>query len=71
MADKDELIKELSDKYHVDEQEVRKAVEFQFKFLADKMASDEFPEVRLPYFGIFKAHEKRIKHLNKNKDNNE
>lgn len=75
MARKEELIQELADKYHVDKDEVAKVVNAQFQFTAERMADGEFPEIRLPYFGVFKANEKRIKHLNKskskNKNNNE
>lgn len=64
MARKDELIQELADKYHVDPKEVRRAVESQFKFVAEKMAEPDFPQIRLPFFGVFKANRTRIKHLN-------
>lgn len=67
MARKQELIQELADKYHVDPKEVEKAVNSQFAFTAERMADGEFPEIRLPYFGVFKAKESRIKHLNKSK----
>lgn len=69
MARKQELIEELADKYHVEVDEVRKAVDSQFAFTAERMADGEFPEIRLPYFGVFKASEKRIQHLNKSKSN--
>lgn len=71
MARKDELIKELANKYHVSPEEVEKAVNSQFKFTRKKMASGKFPEIRIPYFGLFRAKESRIKHLNKAKKHNE
>ena len=67
MAKKEELIEQLADKYHISEDEAEKAVNSQFKFVAEKMASGNFPEIRLPYFGLFGAKESRIKHLNKSK----
>lgn len=73
MARKDELIEELAEKYHVPPEKVKEAVNSQFAFTAERMADGEFPEIRLPYFGVFKANEKRIEHLNKSKSkkNNE
>ena len=71
MADKEELIKQLSDKYHVPPSKVRKAVESQFEFVSRKMREDGFPSIRLPFFGLFKVNPNRVKHLNKNKKNAE
>ena len=67
---KEELIQQLADKYNIPESEAKKAINSQFKVLRKAMASGEHPEIRLPYFGVFKAKESRIKHLNKNKKKN-
>lgn len=71
MARKEELIEELAKKYHVSPEEVKKAVNSQFKFTRDKISSGNFPEIRIPYFGLFRAKESRIKHLNKAKKHND
>jgi nucleoid DNA-binding protein len=72
MGAKERLIEELAKKYGVPEKDVEKAVKSQFKALHKEMAKEDFPEIRLPFFGVFKAKPSRIKHLNnyKNKDEN-
>lgn len=62
---KDELIEALSKKYLVSPKEIRRAVDSQAKFVSRKMATEEMPEIRLPFWGIFRAKKSRIKHLNK------
>jgi len=63
MADKDQLIQQLSEKYKVPPAKIERAVESQFKFVSRKMRDPEFPSIRLPFFGVFKANPKRLKHL--------
>lgn len=67
MADKKELIEQLADKYHVSKSEVEKAVNSQFKFAKEKMGEDDFPTIRLPYFGKFTPNKRQIKKINENK----
>ena len=70
---KKEIITALSEKYRVSEKQVKQAVDSQFKFLANAMAEEKLPEIRIPYFGIFKPNEYQVKKLNekKNKENND
>ncbi|MEX0596284.1 MAG: HU family DNA-binding protein [Candidatus Paceibacterota bacterium] len=60
---KDELIKELAYKYNVTEEEVTQAVKTQFKFVKESTGKDTMPNIRLPYFGIFKLNKKKLKKL--------
>lgn len=71
MANKEELIELLADKYKLTPNQIEKAVDSQFKFLAKKMATDEKPEIRLPYFGIFKTDKYLMNKLNKQKEDND
>ena len=66
---KKELIKALAEKYRVSEKQVDEAVDSQFKFLAKAMAQEKLPEIRIPYFGIFKPNEYQVKKLNEKKKN--
>lgn len=66
-----ELIKDLAFKYKVDEKEVEKAVNAQFKFVKKHMESDKMPNIRLPFFGIFKVNKKKLKKIKQNIKNNE
>ena len=66
---KKEIIKLLAEKYRVSEKQVDEAVDSQFKFLAKAMAEEKLPEIRIPYFGIFKPNEYQVKKLNEKKKN--
>lgn len=67
MADKDELVRLLAEKYNVSVADVREAVNSQFKFVKEHMETDQMPNIRLPYFGIFKPNKKRLKKILENK----
>ena len=67
MKTKSELIDQLARKYNIPQHEVTKAVEYQFKYTAGIIRKGNFEAVRLPYFGVFRVHPGRVKHLNKKK----
>lgn len=58
---REEIIKELANKYKLPKNEVEKAVQSQFKFVNAKMR--ELGTVRLPFFGVFKPNLKRKKKI--------
>lgn len=73
MANKQQIIEQLADKYRVPKKEVEKAVNSQFKFAKQLVEQEDMPQVRLPFWGVFKPNVKKIKKLkelyerNKNK----
>lgn len=69
MANKSEIIEFLSQKYHVSEDVIEKAVNSQFKFAKEKMQHEDFPTVRIPYFGKFIVNKKKLKHIKEHERN--
>lgn len=63
-VDRQALYEEVSEKVDLTPEEVEEAVRYQFKYIAEVMEEGNFEAVRLPYFGIFKVKEERLKHLN-------
>lgn len=63
-VDRETLYHEVADKVDLTPEEVREAVRYQFKYVAEVMKEGNFEAVRLPYFGIFKVKKGRLKNLN-------
>lgn len=59
---KKDLYEDLAYKYKESKAEVEKAVNSQFKFVADKMSKGN-SQIRLPYFGVFKPNVKKINRI--------
>lgn len=59
------IIKQLSNKHDIPEQEVEQAVYHQFKFVKKIMKKGEFESVRLRRFGKFHVNPRRLKEINK------
>jgi nucleoid DNA-binding protein len=68
VKNKKDLILFLADKYNLTIKEVEKIVMHQFKFVANIMSKGNFETVRLPYFGKFSVNQKRVKFINKLKN---
>ena len=74
---KHKIYKRIEEETGIPYNKVEEAVKYQFKCVADLMASGnrktkEFPSIRLPYWGQWKAKEKRIKYIqNKSNKSNE
>lgn len=71
---KEEIIQALSEKYKVSKKDIEQAVNSQFKFAKENMERNDFPAIRLPFFGIFKPNYKKINkviELKKQKEQNE
>lgn len=68
MSKKEEIIKELANKYKISEEEAEKAVTYQFKFAKEHMEDERLPAIRLPFFGIFKPNKKKLKHIKKHNE---
>tara|TARA_R110002012_G_scaffold221177_2_gene392745 strand:+ start:288 stop:524 length:237 start_codon:yes stop_codon:yes gene_type:complete len=68
VKNKKDLILFLADKYNLTIKEVEKIVMHQFKFVANIMSKGNFETVRLPYFGKFSVNKKRVKFINKLKN---
>ena len=69
MANKSEIIEFLSDKYHVDKKEIERAINSQFKFAKEKIQEEDFPTVRIPYFGKFIVNKKKLKYIKQHERN--
>lgn len=63
MPNKQQIIEQLADKYRVPKKEVEKAVNSQFKFAKQLMQQPDMPQVRLPFWGVFKPNVKQIKKI--------
>lgn len=70
MPKKEEIIKDLAEKYKISTQEVERAAMSQFKFAKQMMEKDNFPSIRLPFFGIFRASKKKLNHIKKHNEKN-
>lgn len=62
------IIYYLANKYNISLSKVERIVGHQFKYLEKIMKEGNFETVRLPYFGKFSVNPKRLKYLNKNKN---
>lgn len=71
MANKQELIKQIADKYHVPTSKVEEAVNAQYKYAKQFIEQDDLPQVRLPFFGVFKPNMRKLKQIQKHNKNNE
>lgn len=69
MADKSEIIKQLSEKYKVSQEQIEKAVNSQFKFAKQLMEKQDMPAVRLPYFGKFIINKRKLNHIKRHERN--
>lgn len=70
MPKKEEIIKDLAEKYKISTQEIERAAMSQFKFAKQMMEKDNFPSIRLPFFGIFRASKKKLNHIKKHNEKN-
>ena len=59
------IIKQLAAKYNLEEEEVEKAVYWQFRFVKKIMEQGNFESVRLRRLGKFQVNKNRLKYLNK------
>lgn len=57
------LYKELADKFELPVPIIRNVVQHQFSFVREKMVSDEMPDIRLHYLGVFCIKKGRIDHF--------
>lgn len=67
MSIKQELIEKLSHKYNVSLKDVEHTVNYQAKYVSQTIRDGKFEAVRLPYFGVFRVHPGRLKHLKNTK----
>ena len=65
---KKEVIYALSVKYKKPLKEIEEIVNHQFKFTSMIISSGNFETIRLPYFGKFTVDKRRVKHINRLKD---
>tara|TARA_Y100000361_G_C11027330_1_gene272837 strand:+ start:159 stop:377 length:219 start_codon:yes stop_codon:yes gene_type:complete len=65
---KKEIIYSLANKYNLPLKKVEQIVNYQFKYTSNVIKAGKFEVVRLPYFGKFSVNPKRVKHINKLKD---
>jgi len=65
---KKEIIYALSVKYSKSLKEIEEIVNHQFKFTSMIISSGDFETVRLPYFGKFTVDKRRVKHINRLKN---
>ena len=66
--DKKTIIQILATKHNLPLQKIEQIVNHQFKFVEKIMKEGKFETVRLPYFGKFSVNQKKLKNLNKNKN---
>ena len=65
---KKEIIYSLANRYNLPLKKVEEIINYQFKYIAKIMKEGNFKMIRLPYFGKFSVNPKRVKHINKLKD---
>jgi nucleoid DNA-binding protein len=65
---KKEIIYALSIKHKKSLKEIEEIVNHQFKFTAMIISSGNFETIRLPYFGKFTVDKRRVKHINRLKN---
>ena len=65
---KKEIIYSLANKYNLPLKKVEQIVNYQFKYTSNVIKAGKFEVVRLPYFGKFSVNPKRVKHINKLKN---
>lgn len=63
-VNRDTLYKRIADKLDLPQEDVEKAIKYQFEYTTEVMKEGEFESIRLPYFGIFHVKKGRLKHLN-------
>lgn len=68
VRDKKVIIQILATKYNLPLKKIEEIVNHQFKFVEQIMKKGDFDSVRLPYFGKFSVNPKRVKYINKLKD---
>tara|TARA_R100000995_G_scaffold19796_2_gene8196 strand:- start:412 stop:630 length:219 start_codon:yes stop_codon:yes gene_type:complete len=65
---KKEIIYSLANKYNLPLKKVEQIVNYQFKYTSNVIKAGKFEVIRLPYFGKFSVNPKRVKHINKLKN---
>ena len=65
---KKEIIYSLANKYNLPLKKVEEIINYQFKYTSTVIKAGKFEVVRLPYFGKFSVNPKRVKHINKLKN---
>tara|TARA_R110000822_G_scaffold12262_3_gene44510 strand:+ start:61 stop:285 length:225 start_codon:yes stop_codon:yes gene_type:complete len=65
---KKEIIYALSVKHKKSLKEIEEIVNHQFKFTSMIISSGNFETIRLPYFGKFTVDKRRVKHINRLKN---
>jgi|TARA_R110000782_G_scaffold244658_1_gene331411 nucleoid DNA-binding protein len=65
---KKELIYSLANKYDLPLNKIESIINHQFKYVVKIMKQGDFKTIRLPYFGKFSVNPKRVKHINKLKN---
>ena len=68
IKNKKEIIYSLANRYNLPLKKVEEIINYQFKYIAKIMKEGNFKMIRLPYFGKFSVNPKRVKHINKLKD---
>ena len=58
----------LANKYDLPLKKVEEIVNYQFKYIGKIMKEGKFETIRLPYFGKFSVNPKRVKYINKKKN---
>ena len=62
------IIYYLANKYDMPLSKIEKIVNHQFKYIEKIMKIGDFETIRLPYFGKFSVNPKRVKYINKKKN---
>tara|TARA_R110000824_G_scaffold119677_1_gene273883 strand:+ start:1084 stop:1302 length:219 start_codon:yes stop_codon:yes gene_type:complete len=65
---KKEIIYSLANKYNLSLKKIEEIINYQFKYTTNVMKAGKFEVIRLPYFGKFSVNPKRVKHINRLKD---
>lgn len=65
---KKEIIYSLANKYNLPLKKVEQIVNYQFKYTSNVIKAGKFEVIRLPYFGKFSVNPKRVKYINKLKN---
>lgn len=68
-VDNKEIIRKVTKKHDISEDEVRKIVRRQFQMVQKVMKEGKYEGARLPYFGLFHVNEKRLQHVKENSEN--
>ena len=65
---KKEIIYSLANKYNLPLKKVEQIVNYQFKYTSNVIKAGKFEVIRLPYFCKFSVNPKRVKYINKLKN---